>query len=393
MNVSTIRNPKNNLSTIIMYIVGIVGVALVVFFGGEVVKNLDNLKGKSAVTIDVINGTAEVYINDENAGSTPYESEEIKPGYNKITLNSEGRQYETSINFLPNSNKYIHSVGLFRDLGVSDVFSSGQEFWFEKDKSGSVLRVVSEPSGASVYIDNTEVGKTPYSASNLSDGSYDLRVEAAGYEMQTARINIKKDYALNVSLKLFPLPAPSQISAFEGSPNLYDLSLDDPLVTSDIEGWAKAVLYWNKTRGINLEGLGVNKEPVFEYFIDYKGNVFDGEAKLITTAENFAELADAERGAYLGRASDGEGLTADAKEAFEALTGAGLGGKNATILETGLGWLRVRDAASLNSSEIARVNVGETFAVLEETSGWVKIKITEGTEGWVSDQYVEIVEE
>ena len=96
MTISTIRAKKsNNLSTILMYVIGIIGVALVVFFGGEVIKNLDNLKGKAALTADTLNATADVYINGVMVGTTPFESEEIEPGYNKVSLRTADKQYET----------------------------------------------------------------------------------------------------------------------------------------------------------------------------------------------------------------------------------------------------------------------------------------------------------
>lgn len=394
MTVSTIRGSnKNSLSNILLYIIAIAGVGLVVYFGGEVIRNIDNLKGKSAVTVDVLNGEAQVFVNDEAAGGTPFNSKDIVPGENKVTLRSDTRQYETTLNFIPNDKNYIHNVGIFRDLGTSDLFSSGQEFWFERDKSGSVLRIVSEPSGATAFIDNTEVGKTPYSSDKFSDGEYDLRLEYPDHEAQTARINIKKDYTLNINLKLFPIPVTPKVSAFEGSPNLFDLSIDNTQAHSDTQNWVNTVIYWNRTRGINLEGLGSNKELVFDYFLDFKGNIFNAEGKLITTPEEFEKVVEAQRGAYLGQAADSSGLTAEAREAFESLMGMGLGGKKATIIETGTGWLRVRDAAGLSGSELTRVNVGNTYSVLEETTGWVKIKVSEEIQGWVSADYVTLSEE
>lgn len=62
------------------------------------------------------------------------------------------------------------------------------------------------------------------------------------------------------------------------------------------------------------------------------------------------------------------------------------------IKDTPTGFLRVRKDASTGSDEIARVNPGETFAILEETDSWYKIEYSEGEEGWVSAQYVTLVE-
>jgi uncharacterized protein YgiM (DUF1202 family) len=58
------------------------------------------------------------------------------------------------------------------------------------------------------------------------------------------------------------------------------------------------------------------------------------------------------------------------------------------ILSTPTGFLRVRDAASLNGAEIGQVKPGETYPLLDEQNGWYKVKFND-KEGWVSSQYAE----
>lgn len=58
-----------------------------------------------------------------------------------------------------------------------------------------------------------------------------------------------------------------------------------------------------------------------------------------------------------------------------------------TISDTGTGFLRVRAEPNLSSSESARVIPGNTFAVLEEQTGWFKIEYEKGKTGWVSSRY------
>ncbi|MCL4384052.1 SH3 domain-containing protein [Patescibacteria group bacterium] len=59
-----------------------------------------------------------------------------------------------------------------------------------------------------------------------------------------------------------------------------------------------------------------------------------------------------------------------------------------TIKTTETGWLRVRDAAAASGKEIARVNPGEKYVLLEENNGWSKIKVNATISGWVSSAYV-----
>lgn len=392
MPISTLKSSNNSFVNIIMYTLSIIGVIAVLYFAKQVITNFDALKKKSALTVDVYNGTADVFVNGTLMGKTPYASKDIKPGENNITVKNSVRQYDTQLDFIPNDNKYIHNVGIFADLGTSSAFSSSQEFWFEKASVGDVLKIVSDPANASIFIDNSEVGKTPYSTEKLSDGEYDLRVDYPGYETQTARINIKKGYTLNVRFKMFPVPAPVNITLMDGATSFYNLSTDNQSEISDTQSWVNALIYWNKTRGLNLDSTGLNKELLFDYFIDYKGNLFSPTGTLVTDQAGITALKGGKRGAYLGRTSDGAGLTPEAKTTFLNLGSAGIGSKTATILTTGTGWLRVRDSAGLGGNEVARVNVGQTYTVLDQSTGWIKIKVSDTVSGWVSADYVKLSE-
>lgn len=361
-------------------------VAGVLVFGDKVVPPF--LLGKAALSAESLYGSASVSLDGKVQGNTPFRFEDVSSKEHTVKLSNDTNSYEVSLKFIPNTEVVVN-----RDLGVSDVFSSGQNFWIEKNGSEAVLSVISEPANATVYIDNTEVGSTPYSASSLSEGEYDLRVSSPGYEVQNVRMHIENGYKLNVSFDLFPLPTPPKVEEFEGSEGFYNVITDNFAVSSDTQDWVDAVIYWNETRGVNLSGLGLNKEKVFNYFIDLKGNVYDGAGVLL--GDNLSSLEDAEKGAYLARISDPEGLSPEAKEAYQKLTGSVVSvsvGKTATITETGLGWLRVRSSASLNSTELGRATVGEMYAVLEEGSGWVKIQLDDATQGWVSADYVELSE-
>lgn len=373
------------VSTIFLYVLALLGFGLIIYGAILIFGDFGNIRGKSALTANTLYGNAQVLIDDAPLGDTPYKSNEVKVGEHKITLKNPSTTYEVSIDFEPNTEAV-----LIRDLGVSSVFSSGQNYWFETG-GNTTVSVISEPTGGKVFIDNAEVGVTPYTTSNLTPGEYDLRVEIPNYESQVSRIAVLDKHKLNISLKLFPLPVPPTVTLLDGSSTLFDVSSSNPEVMADTAVWVKALNYWNTTRGINLSGLGVNKEPVFDFFIDYNGNVYNKDGNIIPDVST-AELPSLEKGAYLGKLSDGLGLSAQAKTAFEKLGGAVISGKKATILETGTGWLRVRANAGTTGAEVTTVDVGDEFAILEEATGWVKIQVSEGVEGWVSSTYVTISE-
>lgn len=59
------------------------------------------------------------------------------------------------------------------------------------------------------------------------------------------------------------------------------------------------------------------------------------------------------------------------------------------ILDTPTGFLRVRDQPSLNGNQVGQVLPGEKYDLLDEQNGWYKIKLKDGTTGWVSSQYAQ----
>jgi hypothetical protein len=58
-----------------------------------------------------------------------------------------------------------------------------------------------------------------------------------------------------------------------------------------------------------------------------------------------------------------------------------------TILDTPLGFLRVRAEPSIDASEEAQVKPGTTFPVIESAPNWYKISYEKNKEGWISSQY------
>lgn len=57
------------------------------------------------------------------------------------------------------------------------------------------------------------------------------------------------------------------------------------------------------------------------------------------------------------------------------------------ILDTPTGFLRVRSEPSLSGSQVGQVLPGEKYDLLDEQNGWFKLKLKDGTVGWVSSQF------
>ena len=65
--------------------------------------------------------------------------------------------------------------------------------------------------------------------------------------------------------------------------------------------------------------------------------------------------------------------------------------KKIKIKDTETGWLNLREEAGLEFSIIGKVFPENELEYIDKQEGWIKTKTTEGKEGWVSEQYVEIL--
>ncbi|MCX6722643.1 MAG: SH3 domain-containing protein [Candidatus Staskawiczbacteria bacterium] len=57
------------------------------------------------------------------------------------------------------------------------------------------------------------------------------------------------------------------------------------------------------------------------------------------------------------------------------------------ILDTPIGWLKVRDSALSNGNIIAKVYPGETYQYTQEKDGWYNIILLNNETGWISAEY------
>ena len=63
------------------------------------------------------------------------------------------------------------------------------------------------------------------------------------------------------------------------------------------------------------------------------------------------------------------------------------------ILDNSVGFLNVRDGASVNNKRIDRVNPGEQFNYTETKNDWYHILLSDNRDGWVAGLYVKEIEE
>jgi hypothetical protein len=64
------------------------------------------------------------------------------------------------------------------------------------------LQVVSRPSGAQVFVDDTLIGTTPFVVSDIAPGSRRVRIELSGYKVWTKSVQIEPSARFRVSASL-----------------------------------------------------------------------------------------------------------------------------------------------------------------------------------------------
>jgi uncharacterized protein YgiM (DUF1202 family) len=95
----------------------------------------------------------------------------------------------------------------------------------------------------------------------------------------------------------------------------------------------------------------------------------------------------------LSYTEDGQDKTIDGSgfEAKVTVTGGSQAQPQIQVIvkQTPTGYLNVREGPGQSYAVISRILPGQTFVFLEEGIGWVKIRLNDGSEGWVSSTYVE----
>lgn len=230
----------------------------------------------------------------------------------------------------------------------------------------SGIKITSNPV-STVFINDAEVGKTPYLNEQLNEGSYQVKL-------------ISKDAT----------PWSESIKLMGGTITVINRELTDQLTSSSGETLeltsGQGVEVVSDPDGANLE---VDGKPV--------GTTPQTLADLPPGDHEFLLLKDG----YLKRnikASLPEGLKltirvdlafSDSEELKVDLT-LPTDVIKLKVINTPTGFLRVRATPSLTGREVTRVATGDELIHLEDsTGGWIKVKTDKGVEGFVLGTYTQ----
>lgn len=331
------------------------------------------LNNNSLLQIETPGVTARVYLNDKKIGETPFLDAKLVDGDYLLRIEADlDSPFSKSVEFskeIPLSTGHLTAVNW--EFGPDESFSSGD---IRIKQTGEGLSITTTPADSRVFLNGNEVGSGPINVSP-NTGIHMIRISKNGYYSRELEVNIESGKRLNLKVFLAVNPFDTTKKLWEGKLTLYDLSTDRRDLLSETQNWANGVFFFEKTKNLSFDAL-----------IDRAGNRYfkDKSAWDKKIEENKKIIVG-----YLGNKNE-NGLTDQAENIISIYKQkpkpepVGINMVQITSIPTG--FLNVRRGPGTSFSIVAKVNPGEKYELLEEKSGWYKIKIS-GSTGWVSTQY------
>lgn len=254
-------------------------------------------------------------------------------------------------------------------------------FIFDKSNEYGKLNVISSP-GASIFVNNSIIGKTPFD-DKYKVGEYLLKLIPEGTSTETAswngKIKIYKNALTYVNREL----GSSDITSAGEIFTTEKIDIKDPYGEVYVETEPQGAI-------ITLDSDEKGTAPLV------LSNVLKGEHELSVYMPGFfrrTEKINVDSGyrvnASFKLAIDPTQQTLEDKTKVSTESSTTTSNVTVTIKANDQGWLRVRADASIDASEEAKVKVGEKYPLLEEKTGWYKIKYNDNQEGIVSGEFTE----
>ncbi|MDP3724675.1 MAG: PEGA domain-containing protein [bacterium] len=243
---------------------------------------------------------------------------------------------------------------------------------FEGGKAA--LRVTAEPE-ATVFLDGEHVGKTPLSKEGLPTGRKTLRLvrEDAAW---TQEVEFIGSVWTMVAHRFAPAPEEEATEIVTGTRG-------EGMILTSVPDGAKVVV---DEEQVGMTPLSLPTAALGPHSVRLEKEGYESRSIVgLHVEKGFATNVFMQ----LPRLGQPPSKSELPKEASVSAVQK----QEVRVLETATGWLRVRGSPSLSGVEIAKLTTGDTVPLLEEGDGWVKVKLEDGTDGWVSQQFVEILKE
>lgn len=260
----------------------------------------------------------------------------------------------------------------------------GYQFFFNREVGKGALQVTSIPQ-ASVFANGVFIGKTPLCKCEAKDmlpvGEYTIKLVPSqdGLSAFEEKVTINPN-VLTVIDRSFGTAGSSSGSVITLSA-LSDPEAKELSIVSIPQG--ASVIIDSQDVGTTPYRSSDISESDHEVKLSKAG--FDEKTVRIKITKGYKLSAAVFLSANPNAPVASESAKEDAATGTAVLTPEALG--KIVISQTPNGFLRVREQPTTTSTELTRVNSGETFDILDEQNGWYKITASDGVSGWVSADY------
>lgn len=224
---------------------------------------------------------------------------------------------------------------------------------------------------ARVFLNNAEVGVVPFQDDNLKPGDYLISL---------------KDNESTSSAKIL----------WEGYTKLNDGTLTIAIrdIADKRESSSGEIISLEPGRGATITSIPSSSEV----FIDGKlagrtplavPDLVSGEHQFIISHENFLKRSIRSKVIENFNLILNVDLAITEPDLTKIPQAPVSSSQEIVVKNTPTGFLRVRQSPSLNAKEIGQVKPKDTLVLLEESQGWVRIRLKDGKEGWISSVYIE----
>lgn len=262
---------------------------------------------------------------------------------------------------------------------VAIIIFFGITFFLDRKTGKGALQVTAVPR-SKVYLDGKLVGETKFctceASSMLSPGDYSLRLVPVEGNF--------RPFEEKVTINKGTLTAVDRIFADEGNSEGNIVSLFPLDNKKDIE---VLIISLPDKANVFLDSNPVGVTPLL------LKQVSKSDHDLRLTRDGYREKSIKIKTAlgfklsvlvFLGLNTD---LSNSPLASSAAILSPAPAVSKVLILNTPTGFLRVRESASVSSSEIGKIKPGESYELIEEKENWFEIKLSDGKTGWISSSY------
>lgn len=236
------------------------------------------------------------------------------------------------------------------------------EYFQVSGKAG--IRISSIPDGADVEINGKNMGKTPFENLDLKLGETTVKLKYKDIVWQKKiEMNNGTVTMINRDLSSDPLSQAGEVLSLTKGSGVSLLSFPDG---ADVE----------------INGKNMGKTPLLldlsegDYtFLIKHNNYLNRSIKAVVLA-GFRLILDVD-------------LAITETDLTNIPVPVTTSTAKVVVKSTPTGFLRVRDKPSISGKQISQVKPGDELILLEELSGWYRIRLLDGNEGYISSSYVD----